>query len=565
MSGGSKLGAGEAMPPAIPDISGNREDLMPAYWNGWMSLGGHAPADPVDTLQPGHDYNLHLVLSPKAVEGLATAQAGHDVRLAMAAAQGSMRFDIILFPDPEFFSDHEAKWTGAIQISAAALQKAKASEAADAYGEATFKLHTHKTIPAGAHLASVAVSIWANGRPIDELKLQSCVVAGGATTQDCPAFNKRALRPDEAPVASATTTTVAPGAAMHIVSVGEGPSWAVFREKGQKLQAAVTWQLPPRKILLHNLSRVLHNFQTSAPEDQPLAGKALFNLLFDDALLNAHAAQAKLQHYVSKSHSRKHLLVRLIPAGLLPIGLMVLDDGTYLADRVTLEMPLPLPAPPAVHPMECQEWVTLLPAPEEAGSLKTSDGTLLTARNRLEAESDDEALPALLRRFLDDWRIGTTKGGYSLISDFAKWILQRTPSPRTGLVIMSHHSDDALSFGEGTKITADSFARTFQPQSFALLNACGTGNVTATTMISHLNKKGFSSIVATALEVKALMAADFLRCFARVADDQKGASATIGSIFDQSLECMKPDYPVLRHSYMLLGDRDTPVCPTAAH
>ena len=131
---------------------------------------------------------------------------------------------------------------------------------------------------------------------------------------------------------------------------------------------------------------------------------------------------------------------------------------------------------------------------------------------------------------------------------------------------MSHYSDqeEALSFGAGSVVTPAAFSRQFKWPSFALLNACGTGDAQGSSIIAQLNRKGFSSVVATSMEVDAEMAADFLRCFASKVEGPKGETAPIGIIFRESVACMKTHYPVLRHSYMLLGDPSTPVCRAAS-
>jgi hypothetical protein len=110
--------------------------------------------------------------------------------------------------------------------------------------------------------------------------------------------------------------------------------------------------------------------------------------------------------------------------------------------------------------------------------------------------------------------------------------------------------------------------RRFTKSSFAILNACGTGNPSATGFLERLGGLGFSAVIATATEVKAAMAVDFLHCFA-VEQGKLRGPAPIGDVFSDTLACLReerPDAAALPYgdavyAYMLFGDPAVPVCP----
>jgi hypothetical protein len=547
-----------------------------SYWNTWVTLATQIDSDPVAKLVPDVTYRLHLDLARLRYEHaqVHAADPSPSVREALKGTN-PFEFEIVIFPDPDVFVKPKGTlWVRSMPVDPARPSTTEAPSSMKTpprgqnasrdheLGYVSFELKTRRNVQKPMW-GSVAISIWSNGRPVEELVTRHCV--SPLVLEECATVDGD----DDAETSSSGTNAIeaatrqrdVPDAGIHLVAVGDDSMWGIFRRRDQKLKDAVKWELDSAKTIRTNVATVLSSFVPG--RDVGGLGRDLLSTLFPASSAARKARQA-LEALVRKPPDQGNhvLVVRSLPALAFPMALGTIDNKA-IGNAFFVEQPLEgVDGAPAAPENPCpMDWIGLRPAPENV--VRTIlDGTLHKARNRLDGYSD----PMLVNLRAQ------AQHNFFDINAFASWMRaadDEGPPKRVGLVLLSHHGEaDHLSFGPLDRIPAASFVRPFARSSFAILNACGTGSPTAMGFVSALERENVSSIVATATEMQASMAVDFLHCFAQE-QGKLVSAAPIREVFKLAQECLRSleeragngPYGDSVFAYMLLGDPNVPVCP----
>src|SRR5258708_5266861 len=96
------------------------------------------------------------------------------------------------------------------------------------------------------------------------------------------------------------------------------------------------------------------------------------------------------------------------------------------------------------------------------------------------------------------------------MKNFSNWIAKDAPvQPNLTLLLLGHHDNDRIYWGETDTIPASLFSANFQQPSVVVFNACGTAKPGETHLLKNLNQHGVSTVIATYSEVPGAMAGKF--------------------------------------------------------
>jgi hypothetical protein len=576
----ARTGSFDAPPDRFSDVvvsdgSGGRHDA-PVYWNLWTTLATETSStEAVTQLAESTSYRLYVDLSALRYDlmrpGLAESQSVSTPVLD-ALRDPVVEFDVVIFPDQDLFERPEgADWAKRMPVNTGRLLSyagrdmptdpfAVAGPMPDfRYGYVSFDLRTR----AGVRVPTpgwIAVSVWIRDRPVEQLVTWRCVSSNGAGACRSP---DPLFVPGGSALTAAGLHREQPDAGLHLISIGREEIWGVLHRRGESMQDALKWELGRRATIRHELAATLSTFNQTA--NVVGLGGDLLNVLFPSDQRGSDAARRAFEALVRerRAGAAPRTVVAKIDSSLaFPLALLAVDRRALGRDFLVEQ---PLERPPAVDSAgPCRlQWVALRPAPDNAQP-PVRDGTLLQARDRLDQYDD-----LLLRRLREP-----SEEHFFDMDVFANWMRERNDpghARRTGLIILSHHGvadADHLAFDEQHHIAPASFVRRFGDPSIAILDACGSGNPSAMGFVEHLEREGVASIIATATEVKAAMAVDFLHCFAREQGKIHEATA-LAKLYAQTLSCLRdtpetvdgPPHGDRAYAYMLLGDPQVPVCP----
>lgn len=581
--------------PSAPPVGGT-----PLYWNAFSQISAEAQsagvvASPVAAMQVGIEHTVSIDLSaidygaffPGAPLG--SAAVATEVIQMFETPKTRLNFEIAIFPDPLLYARPPGSpWSASLPVETAKLQQyvapatppATFSAAASLpflFGRVAFRLKPKSVAPA----APIAVAVWVEGVPVDSFVIEPCITADGRGGS-CPQSSMTVRRAANA-AATASLGKDAPDAALQILSLGKARMGGVFRRRGETLDAAAKWYLPGPEAQRQKLSATLTSMGTAALANLPGLGETLVKILFPRDETGAVEAEKRFRSFAVEAikaakakRPRKRFVARmplttLVPLGLAAVRLSPKEPAELLGNHLEIELPLEQPwterhADPATA---CNvRWLSVLPPSSAADAAeKIRDGTMIAARARLERF----ATSPLVKLWMEE-RPDETFHSFGKFSD---WIGNEDESlsaaeRRSALVVLSHHDQNRLFFDDDDALPYTAISRRFVAPSFAILDACGTGNPAAAQIVDSLNAAGFAAFVATAMEVDKGMAVDFLGAFAEALTETPGPVRT-GKVYaraleilmqtvDDSQEGVKRVHGLRAHSFMLLGDPDVPLC-----
>jgi hypothetical protein len=351
-----------------------RRPFADPVWNVWAEKSSSTPLyRPQRVLLPDHDYSF--VVNPAAF-GYDDEQPSHDAGVYSQGGSSSLSkwvaensdvpsadVDVLVIPDRVYFEPqgpHEAmkplsidlqkirdaqKSGFIVPVSALGTLSKMGDKAEFTFGVKTFHIKT--TDKTG--VASIAVSVWSGGRPIDEISYRVCVAA--KLTEPCD--------PGRSPVSSFRGIDLGepaeePSAALHIID-RQTDIVGVFRcnRCDRASQDYLTWEVPDTvdefsrqiKGIVRRLGRVSVGQQPNESEqsfktrklqqllsESDAASAALYNVLFGHSKDGQKAKSAftdfavKSKTILDQDKSVSSLFVRLIPGVpsllLTPVGLL---------------------------------------------------------------------------------------------------------------------------------------------------------------------------------------------------------------------------------------------------
>jgi hypothetical protein len=578
------------------EVSGNGEGGGPRVseysapvWNAWAEdFSPTTLFTPVATLQPRTDYNVVLDLSGLSYgegQGLYSQKVGKDLRVWLKNAKGQSAYlDVLIQPDQGAFEtqrDSEKSKVLLVDLKRASQAQNKIIKVKGqpfdilrrnpsppfVFGRVTARVRT--TAKLGP--ASIALMLWSNGRPVDELSLPLCVSDGSVTCESAGRVAVTLNGIDSLRIAAAGSSSPFPNAALHLIQLDSSHLVGVFKCNSctdPQDQSYKTWQIDgtAEQFSAYLSGTNLFDFENSTTDAEYLQhGQELYLKLFRDgptgqlAPAEANFRKFILQNTQSPKSPAPSIFVRLLPGStaplfLVPLGLMAVPDTEYYIGRYfRIETPFETQsydAPPAC----ISQWVLLVP-PDSPGS----EDPMQKVR---------EPVQGWISSFAG-WKDHAVV--YSNLTDFTTWLRgKKAKAGSSAVLILSHHDLDRIYFQEGQQaIESANVLRPFARPSLVILNGCGTAKPGASDFLRSFNRDGVPTAVATSYAVDAHMAGLFAaRLLDHLAERSKDASYGIGKArFDAMQDvgdAINPDtkqpYGPRALVFTLVGDGSVRVC-----
>ena len=505
-------------------------------WNVWAERSLTLSFRPVN-LQRGQDYTLVVNLAALQYrqfegEGVYSQESSTSFGdwLKRNADIESADVEIVAIPDQRYLQmradrvkpfhidlkklrDVQKRGFSLTQGSPLASLRHGNGEARFSFGIQSFPLRVLPNAPLGN--APLALSIWANGKPVDEVLVNLCVAAKPEDVCPTPfTSNSESLQGVDL-----SGNQKFPDAALHVIERGSDVV-GVFRCNSCTGGEYLSWWIGPQAEgwLAQQLSEIEQHLTPPVPQEYfATSGDLLYNLIFTNLKdPNEPAAEKAFKSFFFAAHAKasteqpSSLFVRLLSSKpslvLFPMGLMrvPLPDGSkdFLGFNVNIEAPLEL-QDYTVASNCISNWILFVPP-----------------------ESDNPSALQVARDSARDWIDLMTKAcpdcTYTDPEKFTNWLLKGdssvTPTAGQAVVVLSQYKENELFFndsGEGPppSVPSVSIRRLFAAPSFAILDACGTAAPGESEFIRALNSHGVYSLVSTSTAIPGKMGGEFLRIF----------------------------------------------------
>lgn len=576
-------------------------------WNVWAEEYEAESYNPSSSLQKGTKYNVVLDLSAfqYKIKGIdyygPSVGLMNDIGEALKIMRKRANFDLVavIIPDTTYFNNpNSADQRKILRIN---LNKMRGMRPLDynilkpdhmhkdirkrkeksnfVFGHVAFPLTTKEKEDCNDGWATVAIVLFRNNRPVDEIKTAFCV--GTCDEKARPKSFSGLISGYELGLLSEDSSV--PDGSITFLELEEDRMYGVFCDTSSKSirkDYCVSWQNRTQEELknsIHNISEELGNHFSE--EDLRRTGKTIMQSIFG----NENTSQYKtFKQFVrkkkadsEKSGTIPSLFARVVTSGnkvspFIPLGLLLItadndeEEEFFLGQYFKVVTPLPVHQSYSNKTLCIPEAVAFLPP------ATTGDASLKYVNDGLAGISASN--PAM------HW---TT---YRDISEIKKFIGKKDKDkkePSTALFILSHHHQNKMYFDNSSKyITAGDFLLKFNRPSAAILNACDTSVPDASNFVIQLNAIGIDAIIATSTKVHGYMAGRFHYCLHKVIKEHKDKAkekknsippytvsqmfydAVINCLWDSPNEAgrMKFAFEANALKYILLGNGDLKLC-----
>lgn len=567
-------------------------------WNVWTesrtSTASFRPVSP----HTNHPYalvvNLDALLLRDFEAGVVskTSSPSFSRFLKENLDQDGIDVDILLLPDPKYFLlssevrkqlHIDLKKLRAAQSTGIVTPKDAFKALRDKGGDTDFNFGT-QVFPiqtkATAGSAGISLSVWADGKPVDEFPFHLCLVDEA---------HPKCSSSDE-PVASLEGVDLSkndrpPAAALHLIDQ-QTLIVGVYRCNvcGWKENEFKVWHIEKSGAWFRDRVNEVLQQMTQTPDPASgttvasifeSAGDNLYNAVFHSNEPDAKAAAKLVSELAYKNHGQEPLakntptfFVRLIQTHpelvLAPIGLLRIElpdhSMDFLGNRLIVESPLQYQD--YSRQSSClSDWVLFVPPLSNNAALR-----------------DVEHARTPFADGINSFKASCNNCVMEKEKDFEDWLRGRNPQKGDAVLILSHHdpAQNKLFFYKGGSPAVQSLAitRDFTPPSLAIIDACGTAQAGATEFVSEFNSQGVNSIIATSTEVEPAMAGSFLSILIELLRS-KGQDSTY-NVSDAKFEAVRklstlPDQNGLPYgsralSFILAGNGALRACvPPAAN
>jgi hypothetical protein len=148
--------------------------------------------------------------------------------------------------------------------------------------------------------------------------------------------------------------------------------------------------------------------------------------------------------------------------------------------------------------------------------------------------------------------------------DFQNWLSQPGKDESDAIVILSHHSGNALFFNETTeqpRVLASAVRRSFASPSLVIVDACGTSEPGASEFIRQFNFRGVMSAVATSTKVEPMLAGKFLAKLMGLFKEHAGdRDYTLSQARFDAVRALEPEFGAKALAFILAGNGALRLC-----
>ena len=495
-------------------------------WNVWAEAESHTPGfSPVAFLRPDDKpYQLILDLAALAYRDnpdIFVRAAGGQLRASLQKLVDSDAPDtdltLVIIPDERFFKT--TSLTETLRINLDGLRKAlkvglnipktplatlrQNPEADFSFGRQPIRFRTLKR----EGLGSIAIALWADGVPVDELSIPLCVASDpAAAARNCKSVNK--LHDSLAGIdpvrvaAQQDASAMKPDAALHFIELNPSTQVGIFRDNSWPEGKYESWKLSKSATATQTeLQQILARFDIATNDSHLLqVGKELYNLLFpDDEKTKYQAFDNFIAHprELTDPADPPSIFVRLLtrnneePPFLIPLGIMAHEINgkkDFVGFHFRIQTPLQV-QDYEPYPKCISNWVVLAP-PANASGVPPE---LNAARERFSA-------------WFENWEFKPIPE----MDEFIDWAdASVTETEPISIFILAHHAGNSLYFEENPRLGPNGIRRRFKMPSVAFVNGCETGAPGTSAIVQRLNNRGVSAVIATAGKVDRLLAGDF--------------------------------------------------------
>lgn len=585
----SPVTAGESHRMEQPQpVSAPATTELQAIWNVWPSRADNQRYTVESKLQAATAYRIAVDLSAFAYaateSGVQSVRPGERFVAALQqwldeTERKVVRLKILLLPDTTYF-EQQAPQVASLEID---LERMRAARGAalprieNLFAElragrlqnfvfsktdVDFTVRTRAGLPGGA--APLAISIWDDRRPIDEILVGFCTA-----DSDCAGLRpvQTGFKGFDAVRLAAQDAALRPTAAIHLIQLGSsspvlGTLW------WGNMELPIVWKVEDSAQALASQLRNLMETLVPKPEsvNRESEGRALFNLLFPDVEEEGRQARNSFKQLLA-SHGINELEPypqNLLPAlfvrthfsaddmpRFLPLGMMAIrianNQTRFVGEYLRIETPL------AVQDYRARggcltDWKLVGPSGSEDDALKEAYRAIAGRITGTELAGSTIRIGS--RRFPFDQDLG--------------WIEEeKTEAKPLVLSILSHHDRDSIYLDRDKRFRSQLVSRTLGPSSVALLNGCGTGRDGATGFMDALNKRGVQAAIVTVSEIPGSLAGRFMECFASgIEQTAPGAQLPLAEAYTRALRCVSANHGAKALWYALLGNSGIAICGT---
>jgi hypothetical protein len=566
-----------ALSPAPSGVVESEPSRPTLAWNAWWVEGGELGFAAVPQLRASTDYALVLDLSqlaydaPGVVSSSPSADLATDIHASASNPAGPDRIGlhIVAIVDTTYFDTATvAAPPTELGVNLVPLREQRSLPdlrsadlrsqfGAASLGATRIKLRTGTK----AGLASVAITVWRNDRPIDEFVVLTCVGDDPIPcTTDFKAMGNRARALGGKPSlllggAGGLRRSMIdgplsePDGALHLLQpttklVG------IFRRKEWPQGKYEVWRLGRSADELQDYfertMRAAFDKSMGAPTEAQLAvdGSSLLNVLFDTPGANSARKAFErfvLDHVAASEKRAPSLFLRVIGVESsapiwLPLGMAaVRKDGRpqFLGFRFRIETPLRHQYHEAGACMS--RWVLAMP------------------------NSNDDELEEAWEHMKDVPPWSGLRSTHEDVAETREWLGDdQSSEPSSLLVFVAHHDRDMLTYGAGSEhIVSADVARQFTHPSAVILGGCGTG-MTGSDFVRRMNARGVAAAITTSTKVSGPMVGAFLGCWARV--NASTVVKTLSQAYFDAVSCLREEFGPKALSFALLGNGDITLC-----
>lgn len=540
-------------------------------WNAWADAETGEQYEAVPFLSPRQDFvvTLDLASTGYALSGERTpsVEVSNEFQKNVAqwaqTATDTITLKVKFLADQNIFNVHQDDSLDELKID---ISKARAvppnpptmeelRDVGSGLGPYTLgRVRAHITTGNNPGWGYLTATMWAKGRPIEQVTVKLCVSNSLAESKtDCPSGTSSRMTTGFIGIDTLKAVSEdVRGVDVGIMLIAQSPENVFGVMSTVEPEAFVSWELVGgQERIVAFLEASMRFILDHATTDKALEryGDDLFRVLVPpipagrpEAPDNEKARRLFEQLFV-ESDQRKSVSFRsqkdLLPI-FFPIGLTRVKQK-FIGDVANVQMPLPVEIY-GRHEGCLDKWALVTPPPT---GIDTALRIIRTRGSRMVTKWKD--MVALHHTDLEK---------------FGEWLSGKDEPNGAALFLVGHHNhEDAFFFDPNKPLSAASIGKSFTTPSVAFLNGCGVTGTPGMGWITQLNYQGVSTIVATVGDVEAEMAADFMNCVDEVLADNAGMS--VATLYGKSLDCL--DAPISkwgprRHKFLLLGDGDVQVC-----
>ena len=523
----------------------------PERWSVWLDRtnGSKLRHKPVTLVRPNTRYLVALQLSPDTPlePGLSQTAPSKPVAELFRRQGADASLTVTVVPDPVSFEF-------VTRSAPLVIEEIEGPDGKAFYGTAALPVRTRANATGPTSLALV---VWSDEAPIDELIVRLCISEAASSSSACrpPAIDDTSVDP----IYGSPVPALSPQAALHFVELPERGLMGLFRSgAGKPLgwrlgRSAASLKLAVRRLVLQPLRDAVVK---ESDVHLRMAARSLRNLVFPpgreaiwrrfEVLLQA--ARASVRTGVPRLHVRASRLDDDAPM-LVPMGIMAMhakgNELQMVGEHFEVETPLAVRS--RMTPTCPGRWVVVAPT-----------------------DADSELNAATQEAALRPWQTPSTTR-LADIDEVLAWFDDKAVQPSTALLVISHHHEGRIWFGDDERqLQLEELTSTFAAPSILVLNACGSAEIGGAGAFDAMNKRGITAGIATLTEVNGRMAGAFLECLGDQLVDAT-APTSLGDAHFGAVQCLgkktsaenKP-YGLRALTYVSLGNTHTTLCKPQA-